>query len=82
MQHISLIISESEIKDGQIIIKKLSVIDRVSGKVLKEAKINDDALKLLQSVEINITDYFNFLKMSEKNPNLKKLVNNFNLILI
>lgn len=82
MQGISLIISEAEIHDGNILITKMSIIDKNTGEVKKIAKITPELLKFLKSIEIDLTDYIYFIKMQDKNPALKKMVTSFNLILI
>ena len=66
---------------GELLIKKLSIIDGDTGEQLRVAKISTELKTLLESCEIDITDYITFIELKKKNPALIKLVTDFNLIL-
>lgn len=79
---IKLTIKESEItQGGELLIKKMAIIDHATGEILKLASISEELRLFLMSCEIDLTDYAQFVAMKEKNPALKKMVNDFNLIL-
>jgi len=79
---IKLKIETSEITaSGELLIKKMSVIDGDTGKVLRIAKITSELRALLMSCEIDVTDYINFIELKKKNAELTKMVTDFNLIL-
>lgn len=79
---INLIIKNSEIINGELLIKKFAIIDGVSGEELRIAKITPELKTLIDSIEIDITDFMHFQEMKKRNPELSKLVKDFNLILI
>lgn len=76
---VRLIIGDAEITSEGILIKSLEIIDGENGEWIKTAQINDDLLKLLKTIEIDLSDYVNIKKMKEKNPNFTKLINQFKL---
>jgi hypothetical protein len=76
---IRLIIGDAEITDEGILIKSFEIIDGENGEWIKTAQINDDLLKLLKTIEIDLSHYVNIKKMKEKNPNFTKLINQFKL---
>jgi hypothetical protein len=45
-------IHEAEIKDGKIIINKIVIVDE-SGKIIREATINEKLLELLKDIHTN-----------------------------
>jgi hypothetical protein len=79
---LKLIIKSSELTpEGVILINSFSIIDSSTGDEIRIAKITPELHVFLQSCEIDISDYSTFISMKEKNPVLKKLVTDFNLIL-
>jgi len=59
--------------------ESVAVIDSESGETLRIAKITPELISFLEHIEIDVTNYFTFAKMCEKNPNLKKLTDTFKL---
>jgi len=77
-----LIIKEIEHTTGGLLIKQCAVLDGVSGKELKIAKLTPELVSLFKSIEIDLDDYVKFIQMSDINPAFKKLVNDFDLKLL
>ena len=77
---IKLKTKNSEIKDGKLV-TGFAIIDGISGEELRIAKVNPELKMLIDSVEIDITDFMHWLEMKKKNSNLAKLVKVFNLTL-
>lgn len=67
--------------EGELLIKKFAIIDGETGEELRIAKVTPELEKLIKSIEIDITNYMNFIHIKEKNSNFMKLVSDFNLIL-
>lgn len=78
-QSVRLNITDAEITDAGILIKSMSVIDGVSGEVLKVAKLTPELLDFLMLCEIDLTNYFAVQEMKAKNPAFTKLVETFKL---
>lgn len=78
-QSVRLVITEASIVETGILISKMSVIDGVSGEVLKIAKLTPELLYFLKMVEIDLTDFMNVQEMKAKNPAFTKLVETFKL---
>lgn len=79
---LTLRIKEAEIRQGEIVIKKLCIFDKLSGEELRIAEINEDLLKLFKLLEIDITKFMEVQKMFKKNPDIKLLVETFDLRMI
>lgn len=76
-----LIIKEIEHTDKGLLITKCSILDGVNNEELRIAKLTPELIRLFKSIEINLDDYVKFITMVDINPNLKKLVDKFNLTL-
>lgn len=76
---LTLKIDRAKIENDNIVIEKLTVFDKLSGKTYRVAKINEHLLKLFKMLEIDVTQYQNIDKMVEKNPDLKLLISTFDL---
>lgn len=74
-----LIIKDIELTDKGLLIKKCAIIDYVSGKELKIARLTPELIRLFKSIEIDLDDYTKFITMLDINPNLRKLVKDFDL---
>ncbi len=74
-----LIIKDIELTDKGLLIKKCAIIDCVSGKELKIARLTPELIRLFKSIEIDLDDYTKFITMLDINPNLRKLVKDFDL---
>jgi hypothetical protein len=72
-----LIISDAQIVPEGILIKKMEIIDTVSGISLRIAKLTPQLLNFLMQLEIGTDDYFALQKMQESNPLIKKLCETF-----
>lgn len=82
MSGIKPIITDSLItEEDELLIKKLSIIDGNTGEELRVAKVTPELKQLLDACEIDVENYLQFAEMARKNPAIKKLVNEFNLIL-
>lgn len=79
MSKIRLVISEVELTEGSIVIKKMEIIDTISGEHIKIAKINYQLLEFLKMVEIELDDYSKFMDLKAKNPTITKLCETFKL---
>lgn len=76
MQNLSITIQDAEItQSGELLIKKMTIIDRSTGEDVRVAKMTPELLSFLTKVEIELHDYFKI----EENPALKKLCNTFKL---
>ena len=76
---LTLRIEKAELKDNSIVIKKLVVFDKSTGEVKRIAEINEQLLKLFTLLEIDISKFMQVQKLMEKNPDLKLLVDAFDL---
>lgn len=77
-----LAIQEIELtEDGNMLITKIAVIDGNTGEHIRIAKITKQLIDFMKIIEIEIDDYFAVQTMMKKNPAVKKLVKEFNLIL-
>jgi len=76
---IKLIIKEIEHTEKGLLITKCSILDGKSDKELRIAKLTPELIKLFKSIEIGLDDYLKFIDMVDLNPNLKKLVKDFDL---
>jgi len=74
-----LIIKEMELTDKGLLITKCSILDCVNNKELRIAKLTPELISLFKSIEIGLDDYSKFISMVKINPNLKKLVTDFDL---
>jgi hypothetical protein len=73
-----LTLKNAKIVDGQIYIDKIELLDN-NNNFVREAKINDELIELIKRTEINAEDYINLNNLIHKNPNIKKLINTFDL---
>jgi len=71
-------IKEIVINDKSLLIKKMIIVDDDNNEV-KEVEFNNELIKFLKCLEININDYFSIMEMKKKNPEFTKLINNFEL---
>jgi len=76
---IRLIITDSELKDGHIIIKEMQMLDNLTGKFIKAAKLIEELHDFLKLLEISLDDYYYVMEMQKKNPAFTKLCENFKL---
>ena len=74
-----LVIKTAEITPEGILIRSMEVIDGLTGETLKVAKLTPELVDFLKVVEIGVDDYFKIQAAKEKNPNFKKLIENFKL---
>lgn len=82
MSKLRLIIAESQITEqGEFLIKKFSIIDGNTGEEIRIAKVTPELKILLDSCEIDIENFLKFLTLAQKNTAIKKLVNEFNLVI-
>ena len=79
MSKIRLIISDASLTNEGILIKKMEVIDTISGDHLRIAKLNTDILEFIKMIEIELDDFLEAKEMKAKNPNFMKLCSNFKL---
>ena len=76
---ITLRVDKARLANNQIIIEKLTVYDKITGKVYRVAQMNENLLNLFKMLEIDVSQYQAIEKMMEKNPDLRLLVKTFNL---
>jgi hypothetical protein len=74
-----LIIKTAEITPEGLLIRTISIIDGNTGKEIRVAKITPELLNFLKMVEIGVDDYLAIQTLQKKNPNVKKLCENFKL---
>ena len=74
-----LTIKQAEEINGELLIKKLAVIDETTGQELKVVKVTPQLVQFFLSIEIDVSNFLAFQDMKEKNPNIKKLVDSFKL---
>ena len=74
-----LTIKTIELTDEGILIRSMGVIDGNTGEELRIAELTPELTTFLKMVEIDVTKYFQILKMKKKNPNFKNLIDTFNL---
>jgi len=77
-----LVIKEIEAMAGGLLIKQCAVLDGITGKELKIAKLTPELIRLFKSIEIDLDDYVKFIEMVDINPAFKKLVKDFDLTML
>lgn len=56
------------------------IIDSETGETIRPAAVTPELEKFLQTVEIDLSDYFHIVEMKKQNPAFAKLINTFNLV--
>ena len=72
-------IKDAEITSDGILIKKMEVIECISGQTLKISKLNQELVDYLKMIEIDVTNYFDAIELKKKNPSFTKLCEKFKL---
>lgn len=73
-------ITEIKIENDLVVISKFTIFDGET--IIRDAAINEKLLKMLASIEIDLVKYSDAQKLFAKNPDLKILVERFNLELL
>lgn len=56
------------------------VLDRTTGETIRPARISDELIQLLQSMEIDAEYYLDIMRMKQNYTNFGLLIRSFNLI--
>ena len=77
---ITLRITEAKIENDLIVIDKIAIFE--DGKEVRDARINENTLNLLKSIEIDPGKFHKIKGLLSRNPDLKLLVETFDLTLL
>lgn len=73
-------ITEAKIENDLVVISKIAIFD--GEKALRNAEIGENLLKLLKSIEVDLVKYTEIQGMLSRNPDLKMLIEKFDLELL
>ena len=79
MSKVRFSIDEAQAVPEGILIKKMSVIDAISGETLRIVNLNKELAEFFTHIEINMDRYFEIQKLKEQNPAVKTLIHTFKL---
>lgn len=79
MSNTRIVFKTVELTPEGILIRKMGVIDGDTGDELRIVNLTPELLEFIKITEIQTDKYFEVQAMQKKNPEIKNLINTFNL---